>query len=191
MWRASLKKLAAAIRGHPQFTEAARRSVSELVAWRSQLGVTNRVVSKLGRESIIELLLILSFARGVGDQPGGANFERLAALSESRGARRRARGQDSAAIASDWRLCRRDAQPPGRSITHLPTNAKAARPRPRLLRDCIWHVRHTCAGGEHRFAGEGRSPIPGGNPCACGGGFSGGGFRGSSQAGRVWAGSAA
>ena len=84
MWRSDLKELAAAIRGHPQFPAAAHRSVSELVAWRSQLGVTNRVISNLGRESIIEFLLILSFIQRVDDQLEGANFERLAALSETR-----------------------------------------------------------------------------------------------------------
>jgi hypothetical protein len=84
MWRSDLHRLAVAIRVHPRFLEAARRSVSELVAWRSQLGVSNRVITNLGRELIIEHLLILSFARRVDDQSGGATFERLAALSEIR-----------------------------------------------------------------------------------------------------------
>jgi hypothetical protein len=84
MLRTSLQELAAAIRAHPRFPEAARRSVSELVAWRSQLGITNRVISNLGRESIIEHLLILSFTRRLDDQSGGATFERLAALSGAR-----------------------------------------------------------------------------------------------------------
>jgi DNA-binding transcriptional ArsR family regulator len=37
----------------------------------------------LGRENIIEHLLILSFTRRVDDQSGGATFERLAALAET------------------------------------------------------------------------------------------------------------
>lgn len=84
MGRSDLQGFAAAIRAHPLFPEAARRSVSELVAWRSQLGVTNRVIANLSREGIIEHLLILSFTRRDDDRSEGATFERLAALSETR-----------------------------------------------------------------------------------------------------------
>jgi hypothetical protein len=83
MWGESLSKFAETLRAHPQFPEAAHRMVSELVAWRKQLGVNNRVVANWGRESIIEHLLFL-YCAGGDDQENGAAFERLVALSEAR-----------------------------------------------------------------------------------------------------------
>lgn len=83
MQREVLQNLAAAIRANPAFPGAARRSVSEFVEWRKQLGVNNRLISNVGRESIVEHLLMLHFSRREGDLESGATFERLAARCEA------------------------------------------------------------------------------------------------------------
>ncbi len=84
MRRRDLQELAAAIRAHPEFPDGVRRSVNELVKWRSQLGITNRAVSNLSRRSLVEHLLFLSATGRADDQSKGATFERLAAISEFR-----------------------------------------------------------------------------------------------------------
>jgi hypothetical protein len=84
MRRRDLQELAAAIRANPEFPESVRRSVNELVNWRSQLGVTIRAVSNLNRRSIIEHLLFLTATGRANDQSKGATFERLVAISETR-----------------------------------------------------------------------------------------------------------
>jgi hypothetical protein len=83
MSRGDLQELAEEIRAHPEFPDAVRRSVNELVIWRSQLGITNRAVSNLNRRSLIEHLLFLSATGRADDQSKGATFERLVAISES------------------------------------------------------------------------------------------------------------
>jgi len=84
MWREELAGLAGAIRAHPRFFEAVRRFMAEFVEWRARLGVLNKVGSNLGRERLLEYVLYLHFARAGDNSEGGATFERLAALSDSR-----------------------------------------------------------------------------------------------------------
>jgi hypothetical protein len=156
MRRRDLQELAAAIRANPEFPESVRRSVNELVNWRSQLGVTIRAVSNLNRRSIIEHLLFLTATGRANDQSKGATFERLVAISETRervGAR---------AVRTALRLLQISglivstrSRNDGRLRVYQPTPALLAQSRH------YYSIVFGCTGArlQHRSASEGGRPL--------------------------------
>jgi hypothetical protein len=79
-----IQSLAEAITLHPRFEQAALYYFEDVLTWRRELGLLNRVISSYARNMVVAYVLFLTSANDSGRPEDGATFSRILSLCERR-----------------------------------------------------------------------------------------------------------